>query len=368
VKVVIAGGGSAGHVFPALALADDLRRRQLADVTFVGSPDGQEAELVPPAGYAFHAVRAQKLERSTSFDTIRALVVAARSVGVCRGLVADTDVVVGIGGYVSAPAVLAVRHRRTKIVLVEPNAVPGLANRLLARRADALALTFEDARGRFPSRVPTRMTGNPVREAIRMVRERRRELSAKASSEFGLDPARRTIVVFGGSQGARALDRVVAETIPLLGGRGDLQMFIASGRRHVDVFADVDSTADRLVVRVVPFVDRMDLALAVADVAVSRSGAGHIAELTACGVPAILVPYPYAAENHQQANARELARVGAAEVISEGDLSPEQLAVRLSAIIDDEPRRRRMSEASLAWGKPDAATRLADLVAEVSAA
>jgi UDP-N-acetylglucosamine--N-acetylmuramyl-(pentapeptide) pyrophosphoryl-undecaprenol N-acetylglucosamine transferase len=368
VRVVLAGGGTAGHVFPALALADRLRDHIGATVAFVGSPDGQEATLVPSAGYEFHAVRAQKMVRSISLDTARAPFVALRSVRACRPLVRNADVVVGIGGYVSAPAVLAVRRPATKIVLVEQNAVPGLVNRLLARRADAIAVAFEDARSAFRVRVPVRVTGNPVRDAILAVAGRRAELTAEAWAALGLEPGRRTVVVLGGSLGALTLDRAVAGAIPLLRDRGDLQLFVSSGPAHLDIVAKAAEDAGDLLVRVVPFLERMELALAIADVAVARSGAGHVAELTVCGVPAILVPYPHATENHQEANAREVARAGAADLVLDRELSPEVLVDRMAAILDDDDRRRAMSDAAKAWSRPDAAARLAALVAEVGAA
>jgi UDP-N-acetylglucosamine--N-acetylmuramyl-(pentapeptide) pyrophosphoryl-undecaprenol N-acetylglucosamine transferase len=367
-NVVVAGGGTAGHVFPVLALADRLRAQHGATVRFLGSADGQEATLVPAAGYAFRPIRAQKMVRSLSIDTVQAPFVALRSVRSCRPLVADADVVVGIGGYVSAPAVLAVRRARTKIVLVEPNAVPGLANRLLARRSDAIAIAFEDARARFPASVRTRMTGNPVRERIMSVLRDKAAVAAEALPLLGLERGRRTIVVFGGSQGALALDRVVADAISLLRDRDDLQLFVAAGRAHSDVVAGAARESGKLLVRVVPFLDRMELALAVADIAVSRSGAGHVAELTVCGVPAILVPYPHATENHQEANAHELARAGAAEVMLERELSPNLLAQRITSLLDDDDRRRTMSNAARAWSKPDAGERLVALVLEVAAA
>ena len=366
-KVVIAGGGTAGHVFPALALADRLRRDAGATVLFVGSPDGQEATLVPSAGYEFHAVRAQKMVRSLSVETARAPFVALRSVRACRPLVKDADVVVGLGGYVSAPAVLAVRRPGTKIVLMEQNAVPGLVNRLLAHRADAVGVAFEDARARFRARVPVRVTGNPVRDTILSVAEHRSDVAASAWPALGLRPDRRTVAVFGGSLGALHLDRAIAGVIPLLRNRADLQLFVASGPAHLDVVTTAANDAGDLLVRVVPFLEQMELALAVADLAVARSGAGHIAELTVCGVPAILVPYPHATENHQEANAREVVRAGAADMLLDDELSPERLADRIVSLLDNEDRRRAMSEAARAWARPDAADRLAALVTEVAA-
>jgi UDP-N-acetylglucosamine--N-acetylmuramyl-(pentapeptide) pyrophosphoryl-undecaprenol N-acetylglucosamine transferase len=185
---------------------------------------------------------------------------------------------------------------------------------------------------------------------------------------LGLERHRRTIVVFGGSQGAVGLNRAVIGAVAMLRDRDDVQLFITAGPAHHDVVADATRDSGKLLVRVVPFLDRMELALAIADAAVSRSGAGHVAELTVCGIPAILVPYPHATENHQEANARELVRAGAAELLLDRELTATVLAERVGALVDDEDRRRAMSDAARVWSKPDAAERIARLVTEVAAA
>ena len=361
-RTVIAGGGTAGHVFPALALADVLRRDHGADVSFVGSEHGQEGSLVPAAGYEFHAVEAAQLVREVSFRAAAAPFVALRSVRDCRPLVEGADVLVGMGGYVSAPAVLAARWARVPVVLHEANAVPGLANRLLSRGTRAVGVAFEDATRRLPKRVHVVVTGTPVRDLIRDVPAKRAALTAEAVGALGLATGRVTVVVFGGSQGALHLDRAVvaATALPSLRDRGDLQLIVLTGPAHI---GEVIAPSSRPVhVRAFPFLERMDLACAVADVAVSRAGAGHIAELTVCGIPSILVPYPHATENHQEANARELVRAGAAELLLDRDLTGETLSGRILDLVDDLDRRRSMGARAAAWAKPDAAERLAELV------
>jgi UDP-N-acetylglucosamine--N-acetylmuramyl-(pentapeptide) pyrophosphoryl-undecaprenol N-acetylglucosamine transferase len=365
VKIVVAGGGTAGHVFPAIALAERLRRDG-HDVAFVGSPDGQEARLVPAAGFAFHPVRAQKMVRTASWRTLTAPVVALRSVGDARPLVRGAGVVVGVGGYVSAPTVLAARRAGARVVLHEQNAVPGLANRLLARRAAVVALSFADAAGRLPRRARTVVTGNPVRASIADVSNRRATLREEACGTFDLDPGRTTACVFGGSLGARAIDRLVADAVGPLAGRADLQLLVLTGPANLDLLRTaVDHGLGPLRVRAIGFLDRVELALAVADLAVARGGAGTLTELAVSGVPAIVVPYPHATEDHQAANARELERAGAAEVVRQDDLTPSGLAGRIERLADDPGRRARMAAAGLAWAKPDADRRLADLVEQV---
>lgn len=360
-KVVVAGGGTAGHVFPAVALAERLRSDG-HEVSFVGSPDGQEAELVPAAGFPFHAVRAQKMVRTASVRTATAPIVALRSVRDARPLVRGAGVVVGVGGYVSAPAVLAARGAGARVVLHEQNAVPGLANRLLSRRADVVALSFADAAGRIPRRTRTVVTGNPVRSVIAAVPARRAELADEARIALDLEPGRTTVSVFGGSQGAQALDRLVAEAADAMSARADLQLFVLTGRANLELLRGAVERERSLRVRAIGFLQRIDLALAVTDVAVSRGGSSHLAELTVCGIPAIVVPYPHATEGHQEANARELERAGAAEVAIEGSLTGGELARRIVALVDDPDRRTSMAAAANAWAKPDADRRLADVV------
>jgi len=361
VKVIIAGGGTAGHVFPAVALAQQLAERGV-DVRFTGTSRGLETDLVPAAGFQLTTLDIRPFPRRISPDLYRAPVAMVRAVKLSAPMVRDADVVVGMGGYASAPAVLAALRSHIPVILHEQNAVPGAANRLLSRRAAAVALSFEEAGQRLSSRVRKVVTGNPVRtQIVAVVRERER-LRSEGLETLGMEGSRRTVVVFGGSQGALHVDTVAVEACKAMAGRSDLQVLLLTGRAHLET---VNSLIDRhtsLKVAVLPFLDRMELAYAIADVVVSRAGATSIAETTACGLPALLIPYPYATANHQEANARALERAGVAEVILDGALSATALSDQLGRIIDDPARLERMAAASAAWGRPDAASVLAELV------
>ena len=364
-RIVIAGGGTAGHVSPSIAVADRLREEGL-DVEFVGSPTGQEASLVPAAGYRFHAIAARPFRRELSARSLAAPFVALRSVAVCRPIVRGAGAVVGMGGYASIPAVLAARTTSVPAVIHEQNAIPGLANRILARTAIAAAVSFEATRRSFPAGLRVVVTGTPVRRRIVDVPVRRDGLRAEAVRSLGLDADRTTVLVTGGSLGALHLDRTVAGAIPLLSGRGDLQLLVLTGREHEAVVAGPAGRTMELLVRTLPFLDRMDVALAIADLAVSRAGANTIHELALCGIPSILVPYPHATAQHQEANARELEAHGAAEVYLDRDLTPEGLARRIVALAGDERRRATMAEKAVGWAKPDADGRVAALAMEVA--
>ena len=363
--MVIAGGGTAGHVFPALALARRLRAAG-AEVAFAGTQRGPEARLAPAEGFGFTAIEARPVPRRPSADAVRAPLVAAHAVRACRPLVERADVVVGMGGYVSVPPVLAAFAARRPVVLHEQNAVAGLANRLCARWARRIGLSFAEAAATLPRRARAVVTGNPVREEIVAVRERRAELAETAREALGLEAARRTVVVFGGSQGARRIDEAAAGAARLLGGRGDLQFLVLTGEAHRGLVEEADGAGGRLLLRALPFLDRMELAYAAADLVVARAGASSIAEITVCGLPAILVPYPYATAGHQEANARALERAGAAAVLRDVELTPRVLGTRIAALLEDPATLARMAGRAAAWGKPDAAARVAELVEEAA--
>ena len=366
-NVVIAAGGTGGHVFPALALADLLVRDHRADVRFIGSANGQEATRVPESGYRFDAVNVAPFYREVSMRAVRAPVIALRSLFACAPLVRGADVAVGMGGYVSVPPMLAARRAHIPIVLHEPNAVPGLANRLLARSSKAIAIAFEDARERLAGGVRVEVVGYPVRQTILDVPADRDALAQEARARWDMDAHRRTVLIMGGSQGSLHLDQVVAEALPSLADREDLQLLVISGPAHEGVVSDAVARASGVRARLVPFLDRMELGYAVADLVVARSGATTLAELAVCGLPALLVPYPHATEHHQDANAREWARIGAAEVVSDAELTAAVFTKRLCGLIDDADRLATMGARAHDRAKPDAAERFARLVAEVAA-
>jgi len=365
-KVLVAGGGTAGHVFPALAVARRLADHHGAEVRFAGTAAGQEARLVPAAGFELIEVRARPLLRRASVGALRAPFVALASVRRCRPLVRGCDVVLGMGGYVSAPPVIAAWREHTPIVLHEQNAIPGLANRLLSRVAAVTALSFEEAARGLPRRARTEVTGNPIRESIGAVPAGREGLAKEAYVELDLDPERRTVVIFGGSQGALHVDRAAVGACQLLRDRGDLQVLLLTGPAHHDSVSRGVPEGVALHVRVLPFLDRMDLAYAVADLVVSRSGATTVAEVTACGIPSVLIPYPYATAGHQEANARAVQRAGGASLLLDEQLTAEALAERIESLVDHEERLVSMRERASAWARPDAAERVADLVARAA--
>ena len=367
--VLLVGGGTAGHVLPAIATAQALTSlRPGLRLAFAGLPGSLEERLVRGAGLEFHTVDAVPLPRRPSADLLRVIPRSLRAVRAARVLLDTTGAraVVSFGGYVALPLSLAAR-RRVPLVLHEQNSRPGLANRLASRSADHVAVTFPSSVERLATDTRVRITGNPVQRRLRDLDTAARRHDARV--RLGLDPSRTTLLVLGGSQGARSINRAVsgaARAWPALG----LQLVHVTGPRGHDEAlawwreAGVDTEDAISGVRVVPFLDDMADAYAAADLVLSRAGATTIAELTVLGLPSILVPYPHATAQHQHGNALALAQAGAAIVLEDADLSPDLVATSVADVLADPARLATMSRAARAWSRPEAAEALALIVLE----
>ena len=362
-KVLIAGGGTGGHVYPGIAVAEALVRLDPnVQVVFVGGRQGLEAVAVPEAGFRLRVIMTRGLPRRQWWNVPGA--VLANIIGFLQALwvVASErpDVVLGTGGYVSGPFSLAAKLLGRPLVLQEQNSIPGLANRWLSMIADEVHLSFLEARSHFRRRDHLRVSGNPIRAHI---------LSGDhelAMREFGLTPGRPTVFVFGGSRGAHRINEAALEAMRRLKDRVDVQFILQTGREdHAWVEQTVKQEA--LPARVLPFLRRIHQAYAAADLVVCRSGAMTLAEIAACGTPAILVPYPHAAHNHQEVNAQNLVERGAAAMIPDKDLTGERLANEIAHWLADRQGLSRMSAHARLFARPDAAERIAaSLIARAS--
>lgn len=364
-SVLLAGGGTGGHVTPALATADAIMSaRPDAEVAFVGTSRGLESRLVPEAGWTLHAVDALPLRRKVSPAALKVPFVVARAARHVRQVIESERVAAAcvFGGYVSGPLALAARRAGIPLILHEQNAVPGLANRLAARWASAIAVSVPAAMDAFRQRDRVVVTGNPVRADLAGID--RPALRTEAAETLGLDPQRRTLLVFGGSLGARRLNDAVLDSAGRWGDPSRLQVLHAAGARDHERVAAAweDREVGALHVRCVEFIERMDLAYAIADLALCRSGASTIAELAVAGVPAVLVPYPHAAADEQTANAAALADADAAVLVRDEELDGSSLVSVAEPVLTDAARQQTMAEAARGIGRPDAAARLADVV------
>jgi UDP-N-acetylglucosamine--N-acetylmuramyl-(pentapeptide) pyrophosphoryl-undecaprenol N-acetylglucosamine transferase len=360
--IVIAGGGTAGHVLPALAVGRALvaRGHKPASVLFVGSARGLEARLVPEAGFPVVLLPGRGVVRRVSLQA--AVAVAGIAVAAARAtwLLARRRpaVVLSVGGYAAAPCALAALILRIPLVVAEANAVPGATNRLAARWAKASAVAFEGTG--LPGAV---LTGNPVREEILGV-ARTPEARAAARAELGLPDGRQVVAVTGGSLGARRINDAVLDLAGRWSDRADVAIHHAVGARDwPDVSARLPALAGgALHYRAVEYEERVPALLAAADVWVGRAGGTTMAELTAVGVPSILVPLPIAPNDHQTVGARRLEAAGGCVVVADGDLTGARLSDELRRLAGDPGALERMAEAAAARGHRDAADRVADLL------
>lgn len=360
----MSGGGTAGHIYPALTVAGALIAEG-HEVAFIGTPNGLEATLVPEAGIAFRAVKARGFDRANPVTLLTSAAVIATSVLRARSILRSTrpDVVVGFGGYVSLPVGLAAVLGRVPLVLHEQNSVPGLANKVLSRWAAGIGVTYEASMAYLSRAQRVEVTGNPVRPSVLAAdRERGREA-------LGLEPSATVLLVFGGSRGARHINDTMIEHAAALMEVPSLQVLHVAGRIEAASVAERVSAkvgGDMSRYRVVDYIDAMGDAIAAADVVVSRAGATSIAEITAVGRAAVLVPYPFATDDHQSLNARTLEESGGAVVVADAELDGEAFPAALMRLVRDADRRATMAAAAAALGRRDASDRVVALVTSVA--
>ncbi|ANH39149.1 UDP-N-acetylglucosamine--N-acetylmuramyl-(pentapeptide) pyrophosphoryl-undecaprenol N-acetylglucosamine transferase [Nocardioides dokdonensis FR1436] len=363
-RILLAGGGTAGHTSPLLATADALRRLDpTVEITCLGTPRGLENTVVPAAGYPLELVPPVPLPRKPGLDLLRVPGRIRRAVRETHAVLdrVDPDVVVGYGGYVSVPAYLAARKRRLPVVVHEQNALPGLGNKLgarvAARRGGRVAVSFPDTP--LPG---AEYVGLPIRRMISTLD--RDALRAEARAFFGLDPDRPTLVVTGGSQGARRLNQAVSGAVRQLGAAGVQVLHVIGPKGEIDPGA---ATATGTPYVVEHFVDRMDYALAAADLMVCRSGANSVVEAAATGVPAVFVPLPIG-NGEQELNARPVVDAGGALLVRDEELTTGWVVEHVVPLVTDAARLATMSAAARHLVPRDADETLARIVLEAGGA
>ncbi|MBT2897773.1 glycosyltransferase [Streptomyces sp. McG3] len=364
-SVVIGAGGTGGHIYPGLALAEALRRADPdAVISFIGTERGLETTLIPAAGYRLHTV--DMIPFDPALGAKRFLLPAAllRSGAQARSVLRRqrAQVVVGMGGYPSAPAIVGARMAGLPSVIHESNAVPGRANQFAARLTDNLTVAFDGSRAHLSGGERARTVGMPIAAALAALD--RTALREEARRAFGIPEGARVVLFNGGSLGAARLTAAAVGLAARWRGRGDVHLLIKTGpaalaetrRKLAAVGADA---APGSVARAVPYLDRMDLAYAVADLVVCRAGSATIAELATTGVPAVLVPYPHAPGDHQTHNARVLSDVGAAHLVPDAETTADRLAELIDPLLADPARLAVMGRAA----DPGHHARAADLLA-----
>lgn len=351
-RVILAGGGTGGHVIPALAIARQLQQDYGAETLFVGTPRGIENRLVPAAGFPLRLIEVGALKNVTLATRLKTGLVLPRAIRHASKIVAEfrPQVVIGVGGYASGPAMLAALFARIPRIAFEPNVVPGLANRAVARFVSAAAVHFQQTCRYFPN---CQVTGVPVRQAFFDV-------------PGNPPPPRPTLVVFGGSQGAHAINQAIVDSLPLLAAAMPLLHIVhQTGERD---FPDAELAYRRSTLshEIFPFIDDMPAAFSRATLLLCRSGASTVAEVTAAGKPALFIPFPHAADDHQKVNAQALVRAGAASLLDQSQLTPQRLVESLTSLLSDPARLQAMSSAARALSHPDAARQIARMAARLA--
>jgi UDP-N-acetylglucosamine--N-acetylmuramyl-(pentapeptide) pyrophosphoryl-undecaprenol N-acetylglucosamine transferase len=347
--ILIAAGGTGGHLFPGIAVADELRRRDPAmRVVFVGTPRGLESRIVPRAGYPLEMLPILPLNGVGAVRMLQGLLALPRALWRAAALVRRERprAVLGVGGYAGGPLVLAAALLGVRTVILEPNARPGFTNKVLRPFAGRAACAYEEARRAFGSKGV--MTGNPVRGGF-----------ASLPPKEHTPPL--TLLAFGGSQGSRILNRSLVQALALLPAAARLRIVHQTGEPMRDEVAAAYAQAGREA-EVLAFLDDMERRFGQADLVLSRSGATTCAELTAAGKAAVLVPFAAAADDHQRTNARAMEAAGAARMVEEKDLSGETLARAIADVLEKPGALQAMESASRRLGRPDAAARVADLL------
>jgi UDP-N-acetylglucosamine--N-acetylmuramyl-(pentapeptide) pyrophosphoryl-undecaprenol N-acetylglucosamine transferase len=360
--VVLAGGGTGGHVFPLLAFADCLRRHDPAvRITCLGTPRGLENELIPPHGYELRHVPAYQLPRSVGMDLLRTpdrMWRAARAAGRILDEVA-AQVVVGFGGYVAVPAYLAAWRRELPTVIHEMNVPPGIANRLAMKLTPHVAVGFDHQPRQARSLRKARVVGVPLRRAIATL-DRGEDARAAARTHFGLRPDAPVLFVFGASQGARSINLAMAAAAKVVTAAG-VQVLHVTGARNEDVPIPAGLPMPYQTRR---FIDEMEVGYAAADLVLSRAGGMTVAELAAVGLPAIYVPYPHS-NQEQRRNALPVVRAGGGLLVDDAELTPEWIEREVPALLHDPPRLAMMAAAAAAHGRRDGDEALRDFMLRV---
>lgn len=362
-KAIITGGGTGGHIYPALAIADELKNRGW-EILYLGANNRMEAELVPEYGYEFIGLSLRPLPRGFSLKIFSSiyynLIALIKSLFIINDYKAD--IVIGTGGFAAGPVVLAAALLRKKTIIHEQNAYPGITNKILAYLADLILLNFSEAEKHLKLRSNSRVfvTGNPVRKEIMEVDR------SEAYNMLNLNKNLKTILITGGSQGAEVINKNLIALYKYVLKNENVQIIHLTGRKNynsvIEYLKNAGININSRYFNIIDYLNEMEYALKAADLIISRAGATAISEITVCGIPSILIPFASAAENHQLYNAKTLAETGAAVIIEEKEISPKLILNEVKKIIEDDQSLEQMSNAAYQKAKTDSLAEIIDLI------
>lgn len=362
-RIIISGGGTGGHIYPAVTIARELQNLfPASDILFVGTQNGLEADIIPKEGFRLETIRVKGFERKISWGNISNLFNTIGSVWKSKTIIRNfkPDIVIGTGGYVCGPILFAASLMGIPTMIQEQNVIPGVTNKILARFVNKIAVGYMEAAKHFGSSNLHKIifSGNPIRQDVLAVTRE------EAMVSLNLNPDKRTVLISGGSRGARSINKAMVEVHRCFQNCDDIQLLHVTGQTEYNnvvgklkQYGIDEKTRGNIIIK--PYLYNMPQALAVADLAIFRAGAIGLAELTAKGIPSILIPYPHAAANHQAYNARVMEQNGAAVVVNDNELSGDKLVGIVQGIICNPDVLQSMAIASRKLGKPDAVNLIA---------
>ncbi|MFX3622644.1 MAG: undecaprenyldiphospho-muramoylpentapeptide beta-N-acetylglucosaminyltransferase [Ectobacillus sp.] len=361
-RVLVSGGGTGGHIYPALSAIREIQKRHPnAQFLYIGTENGLESKIVRQANIQFQSIVISGFKRKLSFENAKTVMRFVKGVQDSKRYIRrfNPDVVIGTGGYVCGPVVYAAAKLGVPTLVHEQNSVSGVTNKFLSRYVDKVAICFEDAKQYFPQNKVV-LTGNPRASEVL------HQDGQKGKRSVGLHPYKKAVLIFGGSRGARPINEAFLEAIDELG-KKDYQILYITGEVHYDMVINaVKKIGNPQNIIIKPFIHNMPEVLAGVDLVVSRAGATTLAELTAIGKPSILIPSPYVTNNHQEKNARSLVDKGAAKLRLEKDLTGETLIADIDSILLKKDELEKMRDAAIDLGIPDAAARLYEVIKELA--
>ncbi|MCH2213790.1 MAG: undecaprenyldiphospho-muramoylpentapeptide beta-N-acetylglucosaminyltransferase [Flavobacteriales bacterium] len=357
-RVIISGGGTGGHIFPAIAIADAIREiKPNAEFLFVGAMGRMEMEKVPNAGYEIRGLEISGFQRSLSIKNLTFPVKVLKSINASKKIIKDfkPDVAVGVGGYASGPMLHVASKKKVPALIQEQNSFPGITNRLLARNVDRICVSYEGMEKWFPSE-KILMTGNPIRSAVVNIRGKRE----KGIEAFGLDRAKTTLLIVGGSLGARTINESIAGVLHEIKA-SEYQIIWQTGKHFIDKAKELIENQQISNVKAIAFIEDMDLAYAAGDLIISRAGAMALSELCLIGKPSVLVPSPNVAEDHQTKNAMALVKNRAAKMVTDAK-AREKLWETVRDLLGNDQERIELATNAKSMGQPNSANRIAQEV------
>ncbi|MEA3453336.1 MAG: undecaprenyldiphospho-muramoylpentapeptide beta-N-acetylglucosaminyltransferase [Candidatus Caldatribacteriota bacterium] len=361
-KVIISGGGTGGHIYPGISLACEIKDRDIKnDILFVGTERGLESKLIPREGFKIVKIKARSIKRKICFENLTAIVIFLISLFQSYNIIKKykPDIVIGTGGYVSGSVVLMATILGIPTFIHEQNVIPGITNKFLSRITRATFLSFNQSKEYFGSKAKLIFEGNPLRF------KNIKQSTDREYKKFNLDSSKKTILVLGGSKGAASINRAVLQGIDLTKDviKNNWQVLLISGQDDYDNILKMVGK-DHKIFSIEPYLYNIEKAYSLADLVICRAGATTLAEIGAYGLPAILIPYPYATQNHQEVNARIFTREGAALLILEKDLSDKKLAQVLLDILKNKNQLEMMARKSRELGNENSAKKIVDYISD----